>query len=376
MKLSSIEKICREPQPLSWDETKCKVMQHACQQMAEFQIQASLEFRTICKNRRFSPDQLKTEADFEKLPWIGVEAMKKYLLLSKPIESSVLSLTSSGTRGRKTEIHFDSESLERAQEMLTGVWGQEGLISKEKTSYLNFIYDPKNAKDLGIAFTVRNGQRFAPSRESYFALKMKNDSWVFDVEETLMKLREFEASGGPVRLMGIPSFLFDLMEVMQKNNQQVKLAPESLVMTGGGWKAAEDKKVSRQKFREMIHQLFGITDVRIRDGYGLAEHGSPYLECQNHSFHIPAFNRIIVRDPFSLKPMGTGKVGLLQFITPFNSMMPNLSILSTDLGYLDEKPCACGTASPTFTLVGRGGLTKNKGCAMTASEIVKRSDNL
>jgi hypothetical protein len=67
-----------------------------------------------------------------------------------------------------------------------------------------------------------------------------------------------------------------------------------------------------------------------------------------------------------------GHIGLLELITPFNSMMPNLSVLSTDLGYLDTEQCTCGLKSPTFTLVGRGGLVKHKGCAMTAAELTKK----
>lgn len=368
----AVNKICRDPKPLTWTPEKTSLMVEACREMASFHFQSSLEFRGLCKARGFAPDQLQTEKDLLLLPLLGVTAMKHYLLLSKPVEQSVLKLTSSGTRGQKTEIHFDSESLDRAQRMLDGVWGQEGLVSQEPTCYLNFIYDPSQSKDLGISFTVQNGQRFAPIQQSYFAIKLVDGKWVFDAKEAENKLEEFEKIGKPIRFMGIPSFLFDFMQTLIRRGKRFQLSKQSLVMTGGGWKAAEERKITREEFRNLISHVFGLPDDRIRDGFGLAEHGSPYLECKNHRFHIPVFNRVFVRDPISLGQLPEGRVGLLQFITPFNSMMPNLSILSTDLGLVNQTSCPCGFNSPTVTVVGRGGTSKNKGCAITASEIVKR----
>ena len=111
----------------------------------------------------------------------------------------------------------------------------------------------------------------------------------------------------------------------------------------------------------------------MRDGYGMAEHGAPYMECERHRMHVPVYNRVLVRDPVTLGVLPRGATGLLELITPYSSMMANLAILTTDLGYLDEEDCGCGRSSPTFTLVGRAGIAKFKGCAISAADIVKRS---
>jgi phenylacetate-coenzyme A ligase PaaK-like adenylate-forming protein len=144
------------------------------------------------------------------------------------------------------------------------------------------------------------------------------------------------------------------------------------MVTGGGWKAAEDRKVSREDFREKVSRFLGIPIENIRDGYGMAEHSAPYIECRRHRFHVPVYNRVLTRDPVTLEVLAPGKTGLLELITPYNAMMPNLAILSTDLGFISPEECPCGASSPTFTLVGRGGLWKYKGCAIHAGEIVKR----
>ena len=74
----------------------------------------------------------------------------------------MLRLTSSGTSGEKTQILFDKGSLDRVQAMMDVQWEQEGLVSRNPVNYVAFIYDPDEAQDLGICFSVKNEQRFAP----------------------------------------------------------------------------------------------------------------------------------------------------------------------------------------------------------------------
>ena len=119
--------------------------------------------------------------------------------------------------------------------------------------------------------------------------------------------------------------------------------------------------------------LLGLPVENIRDGYGMAEHCAPYLECRRHRFHVPVYCRVYARDPVTLEVLRPGRPGLLELVTPWNAMMPNLAILSTDLGVVSPQRCPCGYNSPTFTLQGRGGLTKHKGCAIHAGEIVRRA---
>ncbi len=360
--------------PLSWTPEKVSYFISACRTNASFHFKNSPEIRELYTRKKFDPCSIQKEEDIGRIPMLGVTAMKYHLLLSMPKEQVALMLTSSGTRGQKTQIWMDAESLERVQEMLEQLWEQEGLIDYEPTNYLMFVYDPKDAKDLGIAFSDKNQQRFAPVSKSFYVLqknfnKNSNGEWEFLKEKTLEVLKDYEKEGKPVRIFGIPSFLFEFLEGIKEN---FKLNEQSLVMTGGGWKAAEDKQVTRVEFRKLITKQLGIPDERIRDGYGMAEHCAPYMDCRAHRFHVPVYNRVLVRDPVTLEVLPVGRPGLLELVTPFNFMMPNLALLTTDLGVLDKDPCPCGYNAPTFTLLGRGGLIKHKGCAMTAGDIIKR----
>jgi len=367
--------LCRSDHPLDWSEKSRSLMIKACREMAIFHSRHNREFDWLCRKAAFNVESINVESDLEKIPAVGVTAMKYYLLLSLAEEAAVLKLTSSGTRGQKTQIWFDRDSLDRVQSMLELLWRQEGLISKKQTNYMMMVYDPEEAKDLGIAFTLKNQQRFAPPSETYFAIR-KNamGAWEFNMKAVIEKLNSYIGQGKPVRIMGIISFIYELLEELEKTGA-VALPPESFLLTGGGWKTADEKKVPRDYFRGKASRILGIPDENIRDAYGMAEHSAPYIECKRHRFHIPVYNRIFIRNPETMTVMSPGEIGLLQLISPFNAMMPNLSILSTDMGHIDPDPCPCGWKAPTFTLVGRGGLVKHKGCALRAGEILRRKSS-
>ncbi|MBL7544889.1 MAG: hypothetical protein JNL11_13815 [Bdellovibrionaceae bacterium] len=364
------EQISRIKNPLTWTQEKNKLFVEACREMAEFHLAQSPDIQSLYAQKKFHPSHLQTLEDLVHLPSIGVQAMKYFLLLSQPESKSCLRLTSSGTNGQKTQIWFDEGSLQRVQAMLDGLWDQFGLVSTRPTNYLMMVYDPKSAEDLGIAFSIRNQQRFAPKKSEFFALQ-KNSStqWEFMIDGCIETLLKYSHEGLPVRICGIPSFIHDLTVAMKA---PISLPAGSYILTGGGWKAAEGKKISKEQFRKELSEKLGIPEENIRDGYGMAEHSAPYMECTHHRFHIPVYNRILVRDPETMHALPCGRIGLLELITPFNTMMPNLSVLSTDLGYIDTEPCPCGLTSDTFTLVGRGGLVKHKGCAITAAELTKK----
>jgi len=371
MRFANCEAICRVKDPHVWTPAKNRLMVAACREMALFHDRNSRELAALYRRRDFDPRSIRTEADLKRIPMLGVSAMKRFLLTSLPHEQAVLRLTSSGTLGQKTQIWFDAQSLDRCQSQLSVLWEEEGLLSEEQTNYLMFLYDPKEAQDLGSAFTATNMQRFAPASRIFYAVrKGRTGAWMFRKADTLRTLGEYASEGRPVRLVGIPGFIYEFIAEMR---EPVRLPAGSWMVTGGGWKAAEDKKVSRESFRELACKMLGLSLDNVRDGYGMAEHSAPYLECREHRFHVPVYNRVYSRDPVTLNVLPPGRSGLLEFISPWNAMMPNLAVLSTDLGLIDPARCSCGYNSPTFTLLGRGGLTKHKGCAIHAGEIVRRS---
>ncbi|MEO0812819.1 MAG: hypothetical protein AAFY60_08145 [Myxococcota bacterium] len=370
--LKYADALCRTENPLDWTESQRRTFVAATRELALYNFEASPDIRGLYQKHGFDPSSIESEDDIARIPPLSVTAMKHMLFLSKDEDQAVLKLTSSGTSGQKTQIWFDQESLDRVQATLDRLWQQEGLRSEKRTNYLMFVHNPEKAQDLGIAFSCKNAQRHAPPHETVYAIDREpGEDWRFQRERCWETLKRFAAQKLPVRIIGIPSFMYDLVKNARKTDR-LSLPPGSLLMTGGGWKAAENEKISLERFRALMSEFLGLPLESIRDGYGMAEHSAPYTQCKHHRLHVPAFARVLVRHPVTLEVLPPGEVGLLELVCPFNTMMPNLALLTTDMGMLDPTPCPCGANAPTFSLVGRAGLSKHKGCAITAGEILKR----
>ncbi len=360
-------------EPLTWNEEKSELMLEACRVSAQYHYENNKSIRFLYDRMGFKPSDLQKESDFGKLPALSVYAMKHHLLLSMEESKAVLKMTSSGTSGQKTWAWMDQESLDRGQKMLRSLWNQEGLISAAETNYMLFVYNQSQAKDLGVAFSAKNRTQFAPPHRIEYAINQNpSGDWEFQKSKVLENLLQFIEEKKPVRVLGITGFIYEFIQELKDKKTRLELPKGSFLFTTGGWKAAEAKKVDRSVFQKEASEYFGIQLQNIRDGYGMAEHGAPYWQCKDHHFHVPAYARILSLDPVTLTEKEPGEPGLLKLITPFNRMMPNLAILSTDLGRLITEPCSCGWNSPRFEILGRAGLSKNKGCAIQADEIVKR----
>ena len=372
MELQKANRICAIKDPLNWTSEKRQFFVDGMREMIQWHYDNNSTIKGLLDKYQFEANSLQTESDISSIPMLGVHGMKYHLLTVDEHDEPIMKLTSSGTRGQKTQMWFDQESMDRAQSMMKVLWEQQELVSDEETNYMMFIYDPNDAKDLGISFSIANQMRFAPVADSYFAIKKdSNGNWKMDFEEIFAKLEQYQAEGKPVRIHGIPVFIHDFMLEMVDRGLSYNFDGGAM-LTGGGWKQGEDRKVSKEVFRDRVFSSFGIKQERILDGYGMAEHVAPYMECSHHRFHVPVYCDVIIRNPETREVMKDGEAGLIQLLTPINTMLANFSILTTDIGSLDPEPCPCGYESPTLNLLGRGGLKKHKGCALTASEIVKR----
>ncbi len=339
----------------------------------DFQGRRAPVLKALYKAEKYSPASLKTERDVSRIPFIFVSALKERDLTTLPYSRIALELKSSGTSGQRSRMQLDRGSLMRVRRMAWQVFKGLGLTDLERPhDYICFTYDPAVAKDLGTAWTDKLLAGFTKQGEIFYTFrwsKAKNDFY-FDIDGAVAAMKKFENSGSLVRLVGFPAFALKLTEEFKRRyGRYPKLNPESSVVTGGGWKTLSDEAMDKKVYRKVLADNLGIPAENVRDLFGMVEHGVPYVDCELGNFHIPNYGRIVVRHPGTLAPLGFGEKGLLQFITPYLTSYPSLSVLSSDFG-LVRKKCRCGLKGPVLEIHGRAGVKKLKGCAISAATML------
>ena len=326
--------------------------------------------RKLWNKLGFHPDQLLTEDDLSLVPGTMVHLFKEHEFCSVPREELVLTLTSSGTGGQKSRQFLDQKSLDNVKKLALAIHQSLGMASPKEYNYLCFTYDPAVANDLGTAFTDELLTNFTGKKEVYYAIQFdpKLNDFVLNDEGVVETLKRFAASGIPTRILGFPALLY---EVIEKHQIELKLGDDSWLQTGGGWKGKADKEIPKKEFRQFIFKHLGIPEKNQRDLFGMVEHGIPYVDCEKGNLHIPNYARVYVRSPFDLSLRPKGERGLLHFLCSYNFSYPAPSLLTTDYGRIGE--CDCGLGTDILILEGRAGVSKHKGCALKALELLEKN---
>ncbi|MBI3929115.1 MAG: acyl-protein synthase [Armatimonadetes bacterium] len=321
-------------------------------------------------------ESVRTVADCARIPFVPATFFKRHELLSIPREQIHLHVTSSGTTGQKSQMFYDAWSVDCTFGILDRIFGQFGWVSSTPASYLLFTYESDPTDHLGTAYTDYYMTRYAPADEIFAALRKTSadgSGHEFDAFGTIEALDRFLRRGLPVRIFGFPSFLWFTMERRRSLDLPPLRLPEgSLVVTGGGWKGYADQEVSKAEVIRRTEEELGIPSSRFSDFYGTVEHGVPYLDCPRHQLHIPIYTRALVRDPRNLALRGWGERGILQFLAPYNTSSPAHCLLTGDWASVHPaEECGCGLKTPYLVLHGRAGRTRNRSCAIAASELLR-----
>ena len=321
-------------------------------------------FDGLCRIDGF---QYSDSTDLSTIPHVIVTAFKERTLLSLPEEQIAHRFTSSGTGGAQSKIFLDQTSFERQRFTRNSIVASYGLVCDQEVNYLCFSYDPESGGARGAAHTHTAYSSFAPAHERFYAIAMGDDGQPhFRAQECIEALKRFQQSGLPLRVTGFPAFGY---ATLTQISESLQFPPESLMFSGGGWKLHTGQAVPFSEYVALVDRVLGIPASRIRDVYGMVEHGIPYLTCEHGNFHIPIYGRVWAVDPATLRALPYGEVGLYKLISPYIRSQPSISVLSTDYGAV-EKDCPCGRPGGVLRLAGRAGVKKYDGCAISAAQLL------
>jgi len=373
MTFNNIERLCSNGNAFDFEESSDYLFFEAMKENFEFQYNQHEYFRYLCKRSDFGKNELNCYEDIFRIPHLFVGTMKIHSFKSVNTSEISMILTSSGTAGQKTQAFFDADSLRRLEALSYSAFKAMGMVSDTPVRYFVFNYDRTKAIDVGTAWSAEQKTKLAPSRSIQWTIQWNENinDFEFDVDkwtEEIVSIKRDE----PIRFIGFPAFIYKLIDNVKKKYPEFKVHPESYVFAGGGWKNHSGEPLSHKEFSQFLSDVIGLPAENVRDTYGMAEHGVPYVACKKGYHHQPVFSRIVVREPLTGKILKDGEEGMLHLYTPYNTAHLNFSVLSTDMCVL-ETDCDCGIPGTFISSIRRGGIRKHKGCAIAAQEILNKS---
>jgi phenylacetate-coenzyme A ligase PaaK-like adenylate-forming protein len=182
-------------------------------------------------------------------------------------------------------------------------------------------------------------------------------------------LEKIEKEKKRVNIAGPPFWLNRILDKMKKEGKKVSL-PDSQVLTGGGWKAEEDKRAPEESFREKVKEVLGIPDERYHDVYAMSECSSVFLSCEGHYKHVPPTIIPFVLDE-DLNQIGYNKFGRFAFIDPVPDSYPGFIITGDKVKLLKKCP-VCNREGPVLDIeVTRLPGVEGRGCAAVMAELMQ-----
>lgn len=371
--LDALQDLWAYPNPYEQTQTE-PLFVEAVKQCAIYHYKNNAFYKNWLDRHLFDPESIQSMEDIIRLPVLHANFYKTHVVKTAPDNNIVLNLTSSGTTGQKSQMFYDAWTIFCSDKSADTQFDYYGLITDEPTNFLLYSYEPAENVNVGTLRTRQMMRRYAKENELVYALKYTGGGHEFDLLGCIDTLFRFEKEGLPVRLLGFPAFLYFTLEKMREMGYPpLKLNERSLVMMGGGWKGFVDKQLTPAEFRAYIKERLGLPETCCHESYGAVEHGVAYIDCPNHHFHVPIYSRAFVRDVKTLEVLPFGQAGFMNVISPMNTTVPVVSLLLGDMVVMHEgKSCGCGVETPYFEIIGRAGTSRNKSCAIAASELLKK----
>jgi len=382
----------------------------------------NLFYQRYCKENNIKPEDIKNEKDIDKIPllpdkffkdypsenpkdlyeWLyrvcsvdigkfdfNGKSLQDFLTWAEEKLNGVVT-HSSGTSGKFSFMFRDDLTTKRmfysADKML--------LFSIEKPrDNAQFVYPGPIKTHLTMGRWISEGTKIFNEKDRHFltdrALTVDivrilsgqingiGDKFKFILIKKAMQkgqlkllnlLKEIEKERKQVYILTFPYQLNDLMNLMEEEGFYLNLTKDSVIITGGGWKIYENKKVSSEEFAKKIEEFFGIDINNYRDIYGMSEMNGLAIECEERYKHIPPWiYPLIIDENNEISNCGEGRFA---FLDPASNSYPGFIITGDKLRLLESCP-ECGRSG--FVIEGEVTRMKgeeSKGCGNLMREIM------
>jgi hypothetical protein len=375
-------------------------------------------YHNFCKERGFSPEDIKTTEDLEKIPLIPDTFFKDYpagkdfalwlgnlftgtlprvvIKQSNPTydevinafnESGMVVSYSSGTSGRHTFIPRDRRTFNVSEyaiaksviSMIYPLWdyhlhGYLLMPNPKKTNvyagkvctiYFDAIQDVRVAIDRDITTELirmtMSGQKGLKTKLVKYFAKRESEKMI---NEIIKWLEYHEKTTEKIALVGAPFILSFVMKKLQKEGKSFNFGERGGIGTGGGWKAYEGARVPVAEFRKQVEKVLGIPEKFCLDIYGMVEGNGWMVHCpEGHYLHSPySYYKPLVLDDGN-KPVGYGEWGRFAFLDAAAFSYPGFIISGDKVRMLEHCP-VCDRPGPVLEPeIKRASGEEIRGCA-------------
>ncbi|MFE9480008.1 hypothetical protein ACFYNM_15560 [Streptomyces spororaveus] len=332
------EKAFRMPQG-EWEESVTAALRESFALHSE----KNAFYRAQCEAAGVGPDDIGTLADLAKMPLLPMGMFKNpdaHVLLTASLADVELEIRSTGDSGVPSVARRDATTTTR---MLSAVFAQyREFFGISNGAGLFLSPSAVEAPEMGMvkAAVVLNGLL------DHHAYVVRD--YTFDPEEALGLLRTWGESMTR-HIIGPPFLITRLVQALEEQGSTLRLDPDSMVITLGGWTRYTGQKIVPAEFYEQLDRTLGVPADRVRDMYGMIESNMLAVECEHHRKHVPPWSYVSVRDVTDTSvEVAPGKTGVIATLDALNTAYPGY-VLFQDVGEVDVSPCPCGRTGQTVT---------------------------
>jgi phenylacetate-coenzyme A ligase PaaK-like adenylate-forming protein len=359
-------------------------------------------YHKFCKDQKFSPDKLKNFRDLEKIPLIPGEFYKDYpigkdfaLWLANIITGDIPEIKisgknpsfdevinsfnetgmkvaySSGTSGRHTFIPRDKRTFNIAEYagakvavtmaypmydynlkgylLMPNPFKTNVFAGRVCTVFFDAISEVIPAIDreintdlIKMTMTGGSGLKVKLIKK---ALKRMNEKIIKNIIKWLEKN---ERQKNKIIFLGAPFFLYAVTNRLKQQGRTFDFSERGVILTGGGWKVHESKRMPVADFRKQMQKILGIKPKHCMDLYGMVEGNGWMIHCpEGHYLHVPNtyYHPLVLDDEY--KPVGYGEWGRFAFLDGTTFSYPGFIISGDKVRMLERCP-VCDRPGPVL----------------------------
>ena len=161
-------------------------------------------------------------------------------------------------------------------------------------------------------------------------------------------LERYEKTADTIEVDGPPFLILELLNALEREGKHFEFGDRGMIVTAGGWKISEDKRIPAADFRKRIEEVLGIPEVRCLDIYSMAEANGIMVTCPDaHYYHIPlTWLKPFVLDK-NFMPAGYGERGRFAFLDGLAGSYPGFIITGDQVRMLEHCP-VCDRPGPVL----------------------------